>query len=322
MQLCVHAPDRRRLELLRDDLRLESRPWAGELGDVRRLYFGVAFCQHLLPSPEDAVAAALLARERGWGLTVLTPYVTDAFLDRTREVIAALVQADAPDLEVVVEDWGLLRVLRRDFPQLRRILGRGLNRMTRDPRVPDVGPEHLGGDQPPPSWGGSSLGSAAFQALLRRLGVERAETDVPLQGPGPMGSPLPTAVHLPYGMVASGRICMVSAYGKPPSVRFTPPLACDAPCRRTTLTLRAPWSRRDEAAALPVPEGAFIPLTRLLNRRRNALPAPEADPAPRFIQKGNTHFYELTGSQLTAALAWARSEPSVDRIVVEVDLPM
>ncbi|MCO4770873.1 MAG: hypothetical protein KDA24_12645 [Deltaproteobacteria bacterium] len=334
MILCVHAPDRRRLELLRDadDLRLGETPWAQEFGEVKRLYFGVGFCQHLLSPAEDAIAAAELAAERGWGLTYITSYVTDAFLTKTMDVVAALVAAQAPDLEVVVDDWGVLRRVRGEHPTVRLVLGRGLNRMVRDPRVPDVGPEHLGGDEVPTSWGGSSLGSAAFRALLRRFGVKRGEADVPLQGltagatgdtGGAPAEGMATAVHLPYGMVASGRICMVSAYGKPPSTRFVPPLACDAPCRDTTLTLRAPWSRRDEGAeALPVSEGAFIPLTKLLNRRRNALPEPKDDAAPRFLQKGNTHFYELDGDRLDAALAWAKAEPTVDRVVVEVDLPM
>lgn len=325
MTLCLHAPDRRRLDLLRasDDLRLGEAPWARGLGEVSRLYFGVGFCQHLLPPVEDALAAADWAAERGWGFTFVTGYVTDAFLARTMECVDALVAAGAPDLEVVVDDWGVLRAVRARHPHVGLVLGRGLNRQVRDPRVPDVGPEHLGGDAPPASWGGSSLGSAAFVALMRRLGVTRAEVDVPLQGLNPGESGLPSAVHLPFGMVATGRICMVSAYGKPPSTRFVPPLACDAPCRDVTLTLRAPWSRREAGAeALPVSEGAFIPLTKLLNRRRNALPEADTDPAPRFLQKGNTHFYELEGERLDAALAWAQAEESVDRIVVEVDLPM
>ena len=296
-------------------------PWAGELGAPGRLLFGSEFCQHLIPSTDDVAAAANLARERGLGLTLLTSYVTDDFLERTAERVAVL--AGAPDPEVVFNDWGVLRQVRREHPGVGLVLGRGLNRQVRDPRLPDVGPEHLGGDEPPAAWGGSSIGSASFRALLRKLGVQRVASDVPLQGATPIGADgLPCQVHLPWGMVASGRICLVSAYGKPASVRLVPPLACDAPCRRYTLNLRAPWTRREQAGALPVPEGSFIPLTRLLNRRRNELPEPASDPAPRFFQKGNTHFYRLRGEALDRALAWAVEEPSVDRVVVEVDLPM
>lgn len=324
MDLCVHAPDRRRLDLLAasPDLRLGEAPWAAQLDPPTRLLFGVEFCQHLLPSPEDVAAAAALCRERGLGLTLLTSYVTDEFLERSAALVAVVAE-EGPDPEVVVNDWGLLRRVRREHPEVGLVLGRGLNRQVRDPRLPDVGPEHLGGDEPPAAWGSSSAGSAAFRALLRKLGVSRVASDVPLQGALPIGDDgLPGQVHLPWGMVASGRICMVNAYGKPPSVRLVPPLACDAPCRRYTLHLRAPWTRREQSDALPVPEGSFIPLTKLLNRRRNALPSAEADPAPRFWQKGNTHFYRLQDEALDRALDWARAEPSIDRVVVELDLPM
>lgn len=289
---------------------------------MRRLLFGVEFCQHLIGSAEDVAAAARLARERGWGLSLLTSYVTDGFLERTRELVAVLAE-EGPSPELVVNDWGVLRMARREFPNVALVLGRGLNRQVRDPRLPDVGPEHLGGDAPPDAWRGGSIGSAGFRALIRRLGVTRVATDVPMQGALPLGADgLPGQVHLPWGMVASGRICMVNAYGKPPSVRLVPPLVCDAPCRRYTLQLRAPWTRREEADALPVPDGAFIPLTKLLNRRRNELPEPTSDAAPRFWQKGNTHFYRLEDEALTRALRWAEQEPSIDRIVVEPDLPM
>ncbi len=264
----------------------------------------------------------MLAQERGLGLTLLTSYVTDEFLERSAALVAVLA-AQGPDPEVVFNDWGLLRLVRREHPGVRLVLGRGLNRQVRDPRLPDVGPEHLGGDEPPAAWQGSSIGSASFRALLRRLGVARVASDVPLQGAAPLGDDgLPCQVHLPWGMVASGRICLVNAYGKPASVRLVPPLACDAPCRRYTLTLRAPWTRREDADALPVPEGAFIPLTRLLNRRRNDLPEAKTDPAPRFFQKGNTHFYRLESDALERALQWAVTERSIDRVVVELDLPM
>lgn len=288
------------------------------LGTPSRLYFGVEFCQHLMPSAHDVAAARAYCEARGWGLTLLTPYVTDAFLPAVDALLAEL----PPGTEVVVEDWGVLRRVRA--AGLQPILGRGLHRLTRDPRLPDVGPEHLRGDAPPSSWGQGSLHSRHFRAFLARAGVGRVQIDVPLQGLSELPADLPMAVHLPFGMIASGRICMVSSWGKPASQRFVPPRHCDAPCRRFTATLRAPWSRRDEGAeAVPlVADGAFIPLSRVLNRRRNALPEPAADPAPRFFQKGNTHFTRLQGDALAAATAWAMAEPAIDRVVFEPDLPM
>lgn len=328
LDLAVHAPDLPRLEALMasSDLRRSESPWIGTDSAYTRLYFGSEFCQHLLPSVEEVDRACDLAREQGWGLTLLTSYSTDSFVDRTIELVAAALKTAPVGLEVVVNDWGLVRRLEAEFgDRFARVLGRGLNRMMRDPRVPDVGPEHLGGDAIPKTWQQGSMHSRGFIRLLESLGVSRVESDVPLTGLAELPpSSLRTTLHAPWGMVASGRVCLVNAWGKPGALRFVPPMHCDAPCRRFSIELRAPWSRRATGAErLPmVDEGSFIPLTRLLNRRRNDLPEPSTDPAPRFFQKGNTHFYRLDLEQLTALYARAQSSLHIDRLVVAPDLPM
>jgi len=231
---------------------------------------------------------------------------------------------------VVVNDWGVLRRLRRCYgDKVRLILGRGLNRMMRDPRLPDVGPEHLGGESQPDNWREGSHAGTPFKALLRDQEIARVELDYPLQGLAdlPEASPdedLRFTLHLPFGMIATGRNCMVSSYGKPPSVRFMVPLACDAPCRRFTLKLRAPWSRREVGStALPLLENqsSFRP-GHPPSRRVDQLPEHGEDPAPHFLQKGNTHFYQLEGETLQQAIDWATRQSCLDRIVVEPDLPM
>ena len=314
MITALHVPDAERLG------ELTLPPWAADLPAPTRLYFGVEFCQHLLPTRDDVQAAVAFANERGWAFTLLTPYMVDAFVEGTAALLDVV--ESALDPEVVVNDWGVLRIL--EGRAVRSVLGRGLHRQQRDPRLPDVGPEHLGGDEVPDTWKQGSLGSRYFRRFLDAVGVGRVELDAPLHGSEDLPDGVPVSLHLPFGMVASGRICMVSSWGKSASTRFVAPVACDAPCRRFTIELRAPWSRREDGAErLPlVAQGSFIPLSRLLNRRRNALPEPEEDPAPRFLQKGNTHFYELDGERLGSALTWAGRQAAIDRVVIQPWLPM
>ena len=309
-------PDRARLALL-------DEPLPEGLGPLDRLQFGVEFCEHLLPPPEDVELAAAEAATRGLGFSLITPYVTDRFLPRVDEAVDAALRGHGGVIEVVFADWGVLRRLRRFGTSVVAVIGRTLNRAQRDPRLPDVGPEHLGGDDAPDSWARASHDSQAFDRFLRARNVRRVETDVPLGGlgsgdaVGPEGAGI--AVHLPFGMVATGRLCVVNGLGKPPSLRFIPPPACDAPCRTYTLTLRAPWQHRD---AEGVGVGEVLPLSALLARRRNRLPPAEEDRSPRFLQKGNTHFYRLDPEATAAALVWARSHPRVDRVVWSPVLPM
>ena len=295
LRISLHAPDRRRLQALIDSpvLRRDELPWLGGMPPFERLCFGVEFCQHLLPSPDDVAAAVAVCRDRGLGFTLVTPYVTDEGLERVMRLVEA--GGDAPDLEVLVSDWGVLHELQRRGLPGRPVLGRLLNRMMRDPRIPEVGSEHLGGDAPPVSWRQASVGSSAFRSLLTDLGVQRVASDVPLQGllPLPEGGPRVTA-WLPFGMAVSGRICLVHALGRPAAGRFVPPRSCDAPCRRYEAELQPPWT----------------------------LPRADSGGEARFLLKGNTHFYRLAGEDLDRALEWAHTSPPVDRIVACPDLPM
>ena len=121
---------------------------------------------------------------------------------------------------------------------------------------------------------------------------------MPLQGllPLPEGGPRVSA-WLPFGMAASGRICLVHALGRPAAGRFVPTRRCDAPCRRYEAELRPPWAQRLAVAGEPAARA-------------------------RFLLKGNTHFYELEGEPLRAELEWAHTSAPVDRIVACPDLPI
>jgi hypothetical protein len=290
------------------------------------MYFGVEFCHHLLPDKEDIAAAVEQCRIRKLGFTLLTPYVTDSYLEEVDSLVATMLEHKAPTPEVVVNDWGVLRRLKRIYgDRIDLILGRGLNRMMRDPRLPDLGPEHLGGDDQPQVWQEGSFSGREFRGMLAEQDIDRVELDYPLQGLNELqDGPLRYTLHLPFGMIATGRNCMVSSYGKPPSVRFMVPVVCDAPCRRFTLRLRAPWSRRElGSTALPLlnQESSFR-RGHPPSRRVDELPEGSTDPAPRFLQKGNSHFYELDDNQIQSALQWAERQSTLDRIVVEPDLPM
>lgn len=314
-ELALHAPDRRHLDEI--DPRGPA-PLAGRaVRAPSRLVFGVELCEHLLPEPADAAIAARWALDRQWALSVVTPYVTDRFLPKVTAMVAAALDAYGAPIDVHVCDWGVLRQVRRTFSgRVRIVLSRLLNRAQHDPRVPEVGPEHLGGDAPPESWGRASHDSSSFRRFVRAQGVERIATELPLHGWAP---PLPFAaddpplvVHLPWTVVASGRLCLASALGKAPSVRFTPPSACDAPCRTTRIRMQAPWSFRDGPDVLVTLDS--------LTRRRNRLPEPA--PGPRFWKRGNTDFVRLEGETLERAIDQVLTHPNVDRVIWEPTIPM
>src|SRR2546426_719868 len=79
-----------------------------------RCAYGNEFCEHLIPSPRQLEAVVAAARDHEMGLTFLTPYVTDAGIALLRPLFELL--SINGESEVVFNDWGVLNLLRREFP--------------------------------------------------------------------------------------------------------------------------------------------------------------------------------------------------------------
>ena len=207
--------------LLFDALRLAPSPSANGLAKraIGRLHLGNEFCERLIPSPTLLKRAIGVAGDTGMALTLATPSVPDAGLARLRRLFRQL-----PGwAEVVVNDYGVLRLLAREFPALEPVAGRQLCKMIKDPRLPN---EQWARLNPP------GLGSSAFEAILGRFGVRRAELDVPpfarptdLQAGG-----LALSVHAPFGYAVRGRVCRIGSLRFEGAAKFRPDQACGKEC--------------------------------------------------------------------------------------------
>ncbi len=218
---------------------LGESPIPLELG---RLYFGQEFCEFLIPTPEEVVQAFFTACQMGWEFTYTTGYVTAAGLERTVANLAALA-SECPSAEVVVNDWGVLRVLGRDFPSLRPVLGRLLVKQPRLSRyVTERPPVLRTGIQAPlaeiqsrqiAALRETNLGIAAYADLLRRHGVARVDLDPVPQGLAPEALPQGVALSLyaPWTCAAASRTCRTAAVADPRRQTAMPGSPCSGPCR-------------------------------------------------------------------------------------------
>jgi len=206
------------------------------LGDaaIDRVHLGSEFCETLLPGAGQLRHALDRCGAAGLGLALVTPILSDAGLARLSPLLALLPAA----AEVVANDWGTLRLLRRTRPDLIAVAGRLLCKMIKDPRLPS------------PEWARlypHGLHSAPFSALLERLGAGRVEMDVP-----PFAEPrdfrFPTvkvSVHAPYGFSVKGRSCRIGSLAQPSPAKFT----AGQDCRRECLIYGSGLSRPDTGAA-------------------------------------------------------------------------
>jgi len=250
--------------------------------------FGTEFCEHLLPTPEALQLARAAAQARGLRFTLLTPYVSNTGLHHLRQLFLLL-----DNDEVVFSDWGVLNLLRREFPGLVPIQGRLLNKSLRDPRIMGIYASAPAQAATLAALQRSNLDNDSYTRFLARMGVAAVELDHLPQGLdlGFAHDGLGVAVWFPFGFISTSRICMAAGLHYRKSDKFTP----GAPCRHECQTHLVEYTYTTS----PFPQ----------NRDQ------------KFYLKGNTYFYAHTEPMLRALLDHAAAG-RVSRLVFEPRLPL
>jgi hypothetical protein len=252
---------------------------AAQVGElvITRILYGTEFCEHLIPSTTIRTACDL-------PFTLLTPYVGDRGLARLRPLFAELRDGD----EVVFNDWGVLNVLRRDYPSLVPVQGRLLMKSLRDPRVMGIY-----GEAPTTATlrvlQGSNLDNRAYTAMLSQFNVRLAEVDGLPQG-NLFGAGIDMAAYLPFGFISTARVCQAAGLGYSKDDKFQPAAACRHECQTFLLEhtyTNSPFENRDQ----------------------------------RFWLKGNTYFYSHTLPMVSALLDAARAG-QLKRLNIQTRVPM
>jgi hypothetical protein len=250
--------------------------WAtgeGGLGGVSRVYVGDEFCFHRLPNLAAFKALLRAADAHGYGLTLLTPVLTDPQMAGAAPLFAHL-GARRPDTEVVFNDWGVMTLLREEFGLKNLSAGRVLNKGFKDPRLGDAASIAAISPEARELLNSGTFHDAGFQRRMQALQVRRLEYDLPpyADDSGIACGALPTAVYFPFGCVTSGRVCWMAGFGRPLREKFVPAKVCARPCSTVVLKLASP--------------GFELPV----------------------FQNGNTVFYRYDNARLSRLFAQARSQ--------------
>jgi hypothetical protein len=204
--------------------------------DFNRVYFGDEFCERLLPSESDLKEVMEHVKSRGLNFTLVTPYVTEAGLNKVEKLVSILPSGT----ELVFNDWGVLRVLRRGFSGLVPVLGRLLTKIKRGPRIvnfldrlPEEAVEH---------FRKTNLGVPIYQKFLLENNIKRVEVDNPLQGIDLSDAPsgLSVSIYMPFVYVTTTRFCLVANCDDPEKKGFIGVFPCKKECRKYTFYLDNP----------------------------------------------------------------------------------
>lgn len=215
-----------------------------------RFYVGAEFCTHLMPKPASIHRLAAVLKRVRVPFTFLTPPAPQNALTTVRETLSCLerLAADREEtIEVVVNDWGVLRMMGQ-FPTLRPVLGRGMSklyndtqfRVAEDPLFAKVLPELRS----------NSCSDPRYRAYLQSQGIQRIEFDWPEQGVDMDSSDwgLALSLYLPFVYVASGRRCATGASTLPYFERSRLEPVCSQPCR--DVAIEVPTARREAGPTL------------------------------------------------------------------------
>jgi hypothetical protein len=132
-----------------------------------RTYYGAEFSEALIPPPEELERCLFTSLERGLSFTFVTPRVTDHYLEKLKGCFDFLIRASF-GTEIVVNDWGVMRLLRKNYNKLLPVLGRLLNRSHKEYEKSNA----------------ANLKYFPYRRFLLHYGVKRVEFDCPIQATG------------------------------------------------------------------------------------------------------------------------------------------
>lgn len=195
-------------------------------GEYQRIYWGQEFCQNLIPTLKDTEEILRFIKKRNLEFTFVTPFVTERGLNSLNKIFRWLKKQKVENLEIVVNDWGVLECLHTEFNGLFEIaLGRLLVRQQRDPAMQRVLQKQLPfaikrkdgkisiiiHKLPQRRYRegikASYINSSLMQDFLAKFGVKRVELNNLIQGFNLEGLKFKKSLYTPFVNIATSRFC-------------------------------------------------------------------------------------------------------------------
>jgi hypothetical protein len=203
--------------------------------EYSRLYFGIEFCQNLMPSKEELGRILKFVSENKIDFTFVTPYLTNEGMRKIKPLLSWMINGQ-PKAEIVINDWGLLRWICREYFDLDLVLGRLLTKQKRGPRilnlmgrVPDTVIRH---------FRQSNIDSLILSNFLISKQIKRVELDNLLQGISRPPHSLKASLYIPFAYITTTRLCLLSACEDKVSKPLRAISGCNRECQRYTFKLQ------------------------------------------------------------------------------------
>ena len=219
--------------------KIDSLKYFDDTDEFSRLYFGMEFCERLIPDVDDLKKVISFVNEKKIEFTLVTPYVTEDGLERVERLLKTLVVLK-PDSEVVFNDWGVFQLLSDNYAGLVPVLGRLLNKMKRGPRLMNVLDKIP--EESVTYYRSPSITIPAIREFLLKEGICRVEFDNLFQGVDleRCGDEIKKTLYLPFAFITTTRLCLSALCDRPDKARDVGISPCSHECQRYTFYLKNP----------------------------------------------------------------------------------
>lgn len=210
---------------------------------TERIYFGQETCESLIHPLEEVRQALTYCNSNEFQFTLVTPYCGPKGIDKIIPVLQFL-NSQEVEIEVVVNDFGILYLLNTEYTNLIPVLGRLLTKTKRDPRFSLSGyelstrsvknPSKVGENQKRALQMAGISPMSEYKDMLKDKGIERIGVDSVPQGYDAgliKKSDFSYDIYWPWSYITSGRNCAVAAYTQPEKSFHPTDNSCSFQCR-------------------------------------------------------------------------------------------
>lgn len=139
-----------------------------------RIYVGNEFCHNLFPCEEMLFDILQKAEKEKLDITVCFTYMRDCYIEKTKAILEKLYEwcsLHNKSIEIVINDWGMLKLLEDKSDYFTAVLGVLLNKRKKDPRYK----YKKGYSENKELMSKNNLNSRLFASFLKKYNIERYE---------------------------------------------------------------------------------------------------------------------------------------------------
>lgn len=203
------------------DLNIEKALYLQDISTIKkisnknhfdRIYFGVEFCEKMLPPLDSVKKFSDFSKGKNVPLTFVTPYVSDYGIEKLRPLLELL--SKGLKCEVVINDLGVLHMIKNYFPDLRIVLGRILTKQKKDPRISSIKD-----DKTREYFSRTAIDNIYFRKFLGEFNINRVELDNVLHEIN-VNKEFDVSLYYPYVYLTTSRNCYINDCNECSKIKF------------------------------------------------------------------------------------------------------